>query len=145
MRHSPSSLLANLFLRDGLSFAFYFCSMELTRAELFTIINGAKPLQLCGLDLSGANLDYMNLYKANLHGANLSGCSLRGTYLYGATLTNADLSGCDVTAANFIQANLQGAKLDNVTGAESTAIAHLVPALPVETESPAETETALAG
>lgn len=85
--------------------------MELTRYELFDLLNRPAPLALPGVDLSSENLNNMQFYKANLENANFSGSTLRCANFYGANLRGANMQDCDLRDANLHHVDFTGANL----------------------------------
>lgn len=83
--------------------------MELTRAELYLLLNSPEPLWLVEIDLAGANLN-----RANLRGANLRSTDLRAN-LAGADLRIANLGAADLRGAYLIGADLEGAEFYETT------------------------------
>ena len=91
--------------------------MELTRAELYLLMNSNGPLWLVGVDLSGADLRGANLSHANQREACLPGADLSG-----AELTGAKLNGATVTEEQLLKAkSLEGATLPDGTKYTSKA------------------------
>ena len=123
---------------------------ELTRKEIFDLLNRPRPLWLNEIDLSGAmlcgaRLRGANLSKADLSGADLSGASLCEAYHSGVALivlsspgkfdpSKINLSevkganpseftlivGANLSGANLSGANLSDAKLWGATMPDGT-------------------------
>lgn len=79
------------------------------------VSQGAKGLNLSGVDLSDANLSGADLSSADLSGVDLSDADLSGADLSDADLSDADLSNADLSDANlsgtkFTDSNLSGTK-----------------------------------
>ena len=64
---------------------------ELTRNEIFDLLNRPGPLWLSSVDLSGANLSEADLSGANLIVTNLSGADLSGANLRVANLSETTM------------------------------------------------------
>jgi uncharacterized protein YjbI with pentapeptide repeats len=69
--------------------------MEITRFQLFDLLNRPGPLWLVG-----ANLEDVDMQRANLRGANLN-----RTNLTGANLHQANLEGSDLRDAILVKVN----------------------------------------
>ena len=79
---------------------------ELTKYQIYELLNRPGPLWLRNIDLSEIDLS-----KADLRGANLGGANLTKTNLSGANLHEADLSAAVLVDANLERANLSLADL----------------------------------